>query len=317
MNFARILASICITFCACLSLRSADPAATRSSIVATTEAPRFAPMPGKVIGVFVTDVKDAMAAEGRTGPTDAVGFASGLGSYRWAYLPCKDTPDDADTISVRVGEPPGKQIRFAEVCVATKPRLMKYGIAAPYTLVELEVNDGLGSSDGDDKFKCSSLRLVEGTEEYSLRVAGVVSSLENQFKIYVKEQEDVITKAMKDLTTEVLGSRPLTGPRETSQHVYVTWLSDRDRPERDCLHVEFRTRVADGDFKYGKGIEHGRFAGKTPAPEQEKRGSRYGTIVGVEFGMIYEISKTGKLQKSEAIPLRTFHREIPPPRMAR
>jgi hypothetical protein len=274
---------------------------------------KFSPLPGKAVGVFVTDIKDAMAAEGRSGPPGAVGFAFGRSPYRWVYLPCEGKSEDASTITLPVGSIPGEERQFKDVCVATQASLKSLGFTAPYSLVEVEVNDGLGSPANADKFKASQPRLLEGTDAYHLRVSDVVRDLKERYKAYLEGQRQEIDKAINHLAIDELKKQAPTGPRETSDQIYVTWVM-----ERDFLRVEFRTRVVDGFFKYGKGIEQGPTQLQFRRSPTQKRGSRYGTIIEAELGMIYEVSRAGDLERSEPVPLGISHQELPPPqRMAR
>src|SRR5271165_2735631 len=53
---------------------------------------KYQSVPGKIVGVLVSDVRAMMGQEGRGGPADAFGFSSGGGSYRWMYTPVKEKP---------------------------------------------------------------------------------------------------------------------------------------------------------------------------------------------------------------------------------
>src|SRR5262249_38557648 len=48
---------------------------------------QYQSLPGKVVGVLVSDVAAMMGQEGRGGPPDAMAFSSGGNSYRWVYVP--------------------------------------------------------------------------------------------------------------------------------------------------------------------------------------------------------------------------------------
>src|SRR5262245_2601628 len=53
---------------------------------------KYQPLPGKVVGVLVGDVRAKMAHEGRSGPADAMGLSVAGNSYRWMYVPVADDP---------------------------------------------------------------------------------------------------------------------------------------------------------------------------------------------------------------------------------
>jgi hypothetical protein len=255
----------------------------------------------------VFDVKDGVAAEGRTGPPGAVGFASGPGSYRWVYLPAADGDKGADRVRLPVGTTGGQDVEFPRVRLATRTDMERLGIPGPYALVEVSVNDGRGSP-GGEAFVASRLRLLERPDG-GLRVGPKVEELRKKFEEFEAGQTEAVARAVRGLAEQELGGRPLTGPRETTRRVRVTWLSESDR-----LRVEFRTRVTDGEYKTGKGTEPS--GGPRPArgPGRSPAGGRFGTMLGVEFGMAYEVFEDGKLAASEPIPLSAFRRDIPAPR---
>jgi hypothetical protein len=309
------LLSICLTTCLVVGTDGRTPAKESvPSKAESAQAPKFIPVPGKAIGILVTDVKEAMAAEGRHGPAGAAGFAYGPGSYHWIFLPCDAKADQATAVKVHLGTNPLEVKVFENVCPATEELLTRkpLHIKTPYTLVKVTVNDGLGSPSGDDRFVAFDTEVVEGTEAYPLRVTDEVRSREKDYKEYLDGQKEMIGKTMEQLATEVLGKRAPTGPRETNQRAFVTWL-----PEDERLRIELRTRITDGEFKYGKGIERGPVAKGLPPPKSDKAGTRYGTMFGLEIARVYEVSKRGKLERSESLPLKVFSKEIPPPRGAR
>ncbi len=93
--------------------------------------------------------------------------------------------------------------------------------------------------------------------------------------------------------------------------MYVSWLPDKER-----LVVRFRTKVTDGAYKYTDGgafdrpLPPGGF-GRRPPPRPFK--VRYGTTFGIEYGMAYEVSKTGTVEKTLALPAKAFKEVLPPP----
>jgi hypothetical protein len=271
--------------------------------------PTFAELPGVVVGVIVADINPLIAVEGRSGPPGAAGFAVGADGYRWFYL---QSPEGAaDTVKIGVGKGGAEKKSFPGVHIARAADLERLKITGKYTLAEVEVNGGLGSPAGADSFVVSKLRMLDGTSEYPLHVAEKVRELEKQFDGYEKEQAGLIDRTMKELAEQKLHGRPPTGPQESSRQVRVTWL-----PEKELLRVEFRTRVTNGDYKYSKGME--RSIGPRPAsPQPRPTGSRFGTMFGLELGVVYEVSKRGELEHTLPRESATFSRELPPPQASR
>lgn len=272
---------------------------------------KFLPLSGKVVGVLVGDAQAVLHREGRSGPPDALVFSRNNASYSWVYVPVRTKPQ-FEFLNVPVGEK-GEQVkRFDSLSLGTAMVLRPWGVTGPYSLVEVEVNDGLGSPAGES-FVATQVKRLDGTAEYPMKVVDVMSQLRKQYQAYLEEQQKAIDVGMKKAQKAALGDRNPTGPRETSELLYVTWLSEGEQ-----LRVCFRTRVNDGLYRYGKGIEpSGRdkaqqSSGAFP-PSDQKGLVRFGTVFGVELGMSYEMSKTGAIKSSLALPLETFHTELPPP----
>src|SRR5438876_989714 len=49
-------------------------------------------LPGKAIGILLTDGQPVLSTEGRSGPADQLVFSAGGNSYRWVYVPVQDNP---------------------------------------------------------------------------------------------------------------------------------------------------------------------------------------------------------------------------------
>ena len=202
-----------------------DPAPAQS--VADAQHKRLAPLPGKVIGIVIANATPELTTQGRKVPQDTIGFASGFGGYRLVYLPCaenkeaKSGPDALDAVRLPVGN--GERKAFAHVCLGTRADLNRLGIRDPYALVEVDVNGGLGSSESADAFAVTGpLHRLDGTEAYPLEVSDKVHGLRRQYDKSLEEQKDAINRALDKVAHSALGSRPLSGPRETHQHIFVT-----------------------------------------------------------------------------------------------
>jgi hypothetical protein len=292
-----------------------DPGAPEdpmNELTSTIPTRKFQPLPGKAIGVLVSDVKAVMCREGRSGPSDALGFSRGGDSYRWVYVPVKEKPG-LGTLVVPAGEKGEKTKQFHNLSLATPQTVRQLGITQPYTLVEVEVNGGLGSP-AEESFVATHIQVLDGTEKFPLKVAEVMNQLHRRYEAYLQKEQKEIEATLKEAQKKALGERKPTGSRETSQLVYVAWL-----PETQQLRVTFQTRVSDGAYSYGRGIEPARKDGPRSqvvpdgAKPAQSQGVRFGTMFCVELGMTYKVSKTGKLERSQPEPIRVFIEEIPPP----
>ena len=273
---------------------------------------KFESLPAKAIGVLVSDGQNMLRKEGRSGPPDAFVFSRAGASYSWVYIPVTEKPQ-IEHMDVAVGTALTKQLkRFNKLSLATAEVLKPKAINGPYALVEVEVNAGLGSPSGES-FVATRLKRLDNTEEYPLNVAKVISRLHKQYQTFLKEQKEIIEAGLKRAENTALGKQEPTGPRESSELLYVTWL-----PEREQLQVCFQTRVNDGLYKYGRGADPGQKktppvgSGANPPPD-DKGLVRFGTVFGVELGMSFDVAKTGEILRDSAVPLRTFQADIPPP----
>jgi hypothetical protein len=279
---------------------------------------------GNVVGILLVDGQPCLSAEGRTGPPDQVCFATAACSYRWVYVPVADGARIA-SLQVPVGEKPGMTQLYPSLDLARLTNLKGYGIAAGYTLVEVEVNNRQGSPPGDS-FVATNARVLEGTKEYPLKTADVVKQMQQKFADYLKDNGKAIDEAMDKAAQNALKKdQQPTGPREKSEVMYVTWM-----PDTETVRVHFKVRISDGSYTY---VEGGIGPGKKgmpqppppppgkqpqpppppPPPPPPKFKTRVGTTFGVEFGVAYEIDKTGKLVHTEVVPFQSFTLQLPPP----
>jgi hypothetical protein len=257
---------------------------------------KYQALPGKVVGVLAAGGQSVLRAEGRKGPPDALYLGVGSGSYRLIYVPVKKKPV-IGAMLVPVGDK-GKPKRFDSLSLANPETVKQWGLTAPYTLVEVEVNGGLGSP-ANGSLVATRMRAVEGTTEYPLRVADLVEQLRRQYGSWAAEQDKLIQTEMIEAQQKFLRDQKPTGPREKEELLHVTWL-----PENQRLRIRFQTRLSDGSYRYST----------IPSKVEKNRriftDIRYGTSFGVELGMTYEVSKTGKVEQSQELPVQMFHKEI-------
>ena len=255
----------------------------------------FHPLPGKTIGIFVTDVASAMGQEGRSGMPDAGAFSRGLDSYNWLYVPVKDKPT-IKRLPLKVGEKGETTKTFTSLSQATPETVKQFDIDVPYALVEVEVNDGLGAP-ADQHIVGTKMKRLDGTKEYPLVLADVVKALRDRYAKYKEDEKKNTEAALADSQKTAIKDKKPTGPRQTNEVFYITWLPDTEK-----VRVHFRTTISDGAYETiqlpGKG---------------RPREIKYGTTFGIEYGAGYEVDKNGKVDRVLILPPEPFKTEIPPP----
>lgn len=289
---------------------------------------KYHALPGKVVGVLVSDVAPKMAHEGRGGPPDAMGFSMNSGSYRWIYVPVAQGNAIIQNLQVAIGEKGQNRKIYPFLNMANAKTVQQWGIQVPYALVEVEVNDGEGAP-ADEAFVATKMTRLDGTKEMPFNVTETVAELRKKYETWKKDEKNKLDAAMTEAQTKAIKDRKPTGPRETQELMYMTWL-----PESKRLRVHFRTTVTDGDYKFaGGGIERRPFElpppppvppappGALPAPgfaalpppPLEFPRVRFGTSFGIEYGIAYEVSTSGRIERIETLPPLAQVNELPPP----
>jgi len=293
---------------------------------------------GTAIGILLTDGQPVLGNEGRSGPSDQLVFATGGGSYRWVYVPTGN--GTIRNLQVPVGDQ-GNTQTFPSLDMANPKSVGGWGIKQPYSLVEVQVNNGQGSPAGDS-FVATNMKVLDGTKEYPINTTEVVQALKKRYAEYVKEKGKAIDAAMTEAAGKYLKGRKATGPREQNELMFLTWL-----PETKTLQAHFRTKVTDGAYTWveGGGIrpfplpprkkdpnnpfldgDIGFFPpamaliirsplAAFPPPPPRKFKIKTGTTFGVEFGMAYEMPVAGgwKAVQTQVLPFESFVQELPPP----
>lgn len=320
-HFARIALLLCGAggFLSAAAGADFDPTTSSLSLKSRGEAlPRqqFRPMPGRVVGVLIAGGQDLLANEGRTGPADAYCFSVGGESYRWMFVPVNEKPLIGG-MRLPVGKD-GKTIqRFDKLSFATPATLKSSGITGQIALVEVTVNDGLGSPAGE-RFVGSKLRRLDGTPQYPMPLLDVVTQLHSQYRIWLKGQFSEVDLALAEAEKKSLQGVKATGPREQTDLLYVSWL-----PETQRLQVRFQTRWTDGAYRYAQKPKaqvpewlatlRAGFDSDTKRRLELREHVRYGTSFGVEAGVSYEVSVRGELASTKIVPISSFQRTQKPP----
>ncbi len=286
---------------------------------------KYQALPGSTIGIVVSDVVAMMGQEGRSGPADAMGFSANGNSYRWMYVPVADNPRITN-LQIAVGEKGEQRKTYPQLDMTSPTTVKQWGIDVPYALVEVEVNDGLAAP-ADQGFVATRMKRIDGTKDYPLKVPEVVALLRKRYQTYLQDEKKTLEEALAKEGKDALKDKKATGPRETAELFYVTWMS-----ESEHLRVCFRTRISDGAYEFTDGIRPrpvplplppNRKPGVQPAPLPAKGMAmkvppplrlrmRHGTTFGIEFGMAYEVDKAGKLVKVSTLPIEGFRQVIPP-----
>jgi hypothetical protein len=283
-------------------------------------------LPGKVIGLLVADAQSIVMTEGRSGPPDSMGFARGLHSYRWVYVPTQDRPIITN-LAVRVGD--GTVQTFPALNMANPKTVTPWGIMQPYSLVEVEVNSGLGSP-ADMSFVGTNFKVLDGTKDYPLKVTDVVTQLKKRYADWQAENAMALDKALADAQAAALKDKKPTGRRQRSELLYLTWL-----PQTERVRAQFVTKITDGAYtEMGGGakpfdpppLPPGRVkpVATTTAPPLDPRAARpfpikvkTGIAFGIDYGMAYEVDKEGKLVRIERLPVQAFTEVLQAPPVVR
>jgi hypothetical protein len=286
--------------------------ATTMSAAEKPSGPGFDPLPGKAVGVLVGDVTAAMARAGRSGPEDAVGFACGNGGYRWVYVPSPADSPDSQSLRLPVGKEGKEYKRFESVELLRRPLLKEKGLDQEFQLVEVEVNGGAGSP-GCDTVVLTSIKPLDGTTDYPLRVAAAVSRLKKDFTTLLRDKAKEIETALAREQKKALGEKKPTGPRRKKQEVEVTWL-----PKDEVLKVEWSQQTTDGLYSTGKGIDKSRSIRPAPrgGPSRSSKGQRFGITFGVDARATWLITKTGE-RRAPTFAINPIRANVPPPPTAK
>jgi hypothetical protein len=294
-----------------------------------------AAIPGKTIGILLTDGQPILSTEGRSGPADQLVFSAGGNSYRWVYVPTQDNPMITN-LQVPVGDK-GEKAVYAALNLANPRSVLPWAVTQPYALVEIEVNTGRGSPAGDS-FVATDIKVIENTKNYPLKVAEVVKQVKALYEEYLSTEKGAIDKALKDAGEKALNGKPATGPRERKDLMYLTWM-----PDSSSVRVHFRTTISDGAYQnVNVGdprvppfklpppplkvpppkvvpplegavafIEPQEFVVRVAPPKGFA--VKTGTTFGIEFGRAYIVNVKGEVTGTETLAIESFTQQLNPP----
>ena len=270
-------------------------------------------IPGKVIGVLVSDPQPILSTEGRSGPLDSLCLGANGFSYSWLYVP---TEGEAMITNLQVRLADGKIKVYPKLNMASLKSLKGTQVTAPFHLVEIEVNDDQGSPK-NDSFVASKVKVLDGSKEFPIKVVDSISEARRKYDRFLEDQAKNIDEAMTNAAKKALKEQKPTGPRETATLMFVTWMASTEK-----LQIRFLTRITDGAYQYGNGIridlppvqlkEVPAEGGVAPQPKLPE-GFRFGTQFGIEMGSEFIFNKDGKFEKQRYLELTPFDKVIPPP----
>ena len=301
-----------------IGLAAADLSASEGPMSPPADAstaPRYLPMPGKAVGVLVSDVQDVLRHEGRYGPPDAVCFARGEASYRWFYVPARGGAQ-GESMTIPVGEAGEKVQVFDNLVMATPKALKPWGVNAPYALVEVEVNGGRGSP-AEESFAATDLKVLDGSAQYRIKVADAIKKVRDLYNGRFAKDSDgrkKLDEEMARVQKEALKDRKPTGSPKQTDRTYVTWL-----PDREVLRVEFRTELRDGLYQSGRGVERIRrttLARKSRRPRRSRRVTPASSTVrrsASSSAWSTRYPRTARFGEGRPLTAHPFIKDLPPP----
>jgi hypothetical protein len=281
-------------------------------------ARKHEPLKGTAVGVLLYDGQPVLSTEGRSGPADQLCFSANGCSYRWVYVPVAGQAAITN-LRVPVGEKANARFEvFPSLDLARPNNVVAWGVTAKYSLVEVEVNNGLGSP-RNDSFVATKLKVLDGTKECPIHTGEVIKQLQGRYAAHVKERAKATEAALAEAQKKAIKEAKATGPREQSELMYVTWMAEPAR-----LRVHFRTKITDGQYTF---VDGGPRFPRDPPPLPPKAGGaapgakagfavrrfKTGVAFGVEFGTAYEVDREGKLVRTQVLPVETFENRLPPP----
>lgn len=268
-------------------------------------------LPGRAVGIVVSDqgfnfcVAEMMGVPKWDSPPQTYRYAFSRGGTKYRPLDWhSDDPLKALTFREPVPTRNGRSAtrEFVGLCVADTDSARAKGVGPPFSLVEVEVNEGFGSP--SDSFAATEVKLIHKTAQYPLDPVKIMADAKIRLQKYKEANTQLVNSTMAELKSTALGDKQATGPRETRDHAIITWL-----PETERVRVEIQSVTTDGAYTdvpervlmppETDSPAHSPPVGITPA-------RRTGTQFGVSGGVLLEYSRDGTLTKEGQHSFRTF-----------
>lgn len=333
LKIRKLPAMLWLAFAACTTLSPALADEPAETVVKNGKSylpyRKYQALPGKAIGVLVSDAQPVLSTEGRSGPNNELCFSHDGCSYRWVYVPDVSGQPMIRNLQVPIGN--GQKHLYGALNLASPPSVKPFGVRTLFTLVEVEVNQGDGSP-VNDSFVATRFKVLDGNKQYPLKVADVIKRVRKHYADWCKSRSKEIDAAMMAAQKKALKKQKADGPRRKEDLMYVTWMT-----KENTLQIRFRTKLSDGHYRFVEGgagrprplplpprpIKRKPPAGGAAVPAQPPRiapggaGAAFppppprfrrkvGTTFGVEFGRMYVISKEGKIVRTERLSFASF-----------
>ncbi len=267
------------------------------------DAPEWTPLPGRTRGILVRSAASAMKEKGYFGGDGTYGFASGPGGYRWLYVRCPrpSFKESVEPVTVQAGESGKVEKTYSDVCLLdeTLASHIDKRLTRPFTLVDVEINNGLGCP-ATDSFVATELRVVEGF----LDATDAVEEAKKRFleQVADAEKKGVVTEKFRTWGTEHPSAEPPSAPVKATARVMVTWL-----PKREVMRIEWRLTygAAGGRLETSIGTQ-----AKAPGGAGQRRppaARRPAEVYVVDLAMAFEYGKGNILKRQEPL---TIHGEL-------
>lgn len=283
-SLAAVLRPILVAFCA----YGAPPD------LPTPSAPlvglELQPLRGTAIGVLNAGIAPTLAEEGRSAPEGALGFAHKSFGYHLLYIAMLTGGDD---LELKVGDGSSSR-QFRGLKLATVEDLSRLGLKELPCLVEIEVNEGLGSP-GDGAFFASKIRRLDGTPAFPASVPEILRNLERRFRPGPAPPDGPPAKPAAD-------AAPVAAAPQEHTSNFITWNS-----ERQHLEVQFVHRRVSSLVRRAVGIE------AVTDDHRANVGTPYGIEKSVVSGNRFEVDRSGKIINSLVNEPRTVIQNLAPP----
>lgn len=214
---------------------------------------------------------------------------------RWIHVPVDADP--SFSLKVPVGAK-GELHTYPKLRAANLELLKRWDLKERYALVEVEVSEGQGTPAGAEALVVTGMKVLDGSKDFPIRLAEVVSALERKYEAALADREKEIVagleKAHADVTANVRDEAIAKDTRRRGralQLVYVTWMEETKR-----VSVRFLTRIEGGVLVGAEGGTGARF--RMPS-----------LAWGVELGLCYEVSPAGKVEKVLTLPAGPYKQE--------
>ena len=257
---------------------------------------RFPALPGRAVMVLTGDTWPILKAHGRGGHPQSACLSAAGGAYRWVFIPSESEP--TVPLRVRIGDKADRKT-YPKTRGCTLDDLQPMGVTEQYSLVEVEINEGLGSSEAQTSVLVTKLKVLDRSADYPIHTAKVVVDLRSKYEDFLSAEEKEVAAAAEKIRADALKAPPRREgkpePGSTTTLTYVTWM-----PETSTLQVRCNTKRIDGRIP--------RYVGqsRSEAPPPVLPGVEW----GLDLGMLYEVDKEGKLLKSVRLPIQAFTRPL-------